>query len=336
MGPEALAQVLRPLQERFLPADFPDLLVGLGRADDAAVYRLSDDRALIVTTDFFTPVVDDAYDYGAIAAANSMSDVYAMGGEVVLALNVAGFPDKLPTHVAAEILRGGADKVAEAGAVIAGGHTMRATEPMYGLVAVGLAHPDRLMVKGGARPGDRLVLTKPLGLGVITTALKAGKAKAEHVAAAVESMKRLNRAAARCAVAVGVRGATDITGFSLLGHALEMAEQGGVRLRFAWEAMPFLPGALEAAAEWIFPGGASDNAMFYESRVAFAPELGEEQRMLLFDPQTSGGLLLAVPAGRLAEFAAQMEAQGQPFWVVGDVGEGEGVVVTLCPDDDLC
>lgn len=311
----------------FPAAAFPDLLVGLGVADDAAVYRLSAEQAIIQTTDFFTPIVDDPYDFGAIAAANAMSDVYAMGGEVLFALNIAAFPNDLPPAVSGEIIRGGAEKVREAGGAIAGGHSIQDAEPKYGLVVTGIAHPDALMLKGGARPGDVLVLTKPLGTGVITTALKRGQAQADHVATAVASMKRLNRAAARAARAVGVRGATDITGFGLLGHACEMAEAGGVRLRFEVARLPWLPGAHDYAAADCFPGGAHNNRRYYAPLVDLKGALAQPDLMLLYDPQTSGGLLLAVPSARLEAFLEECARLDQPAWVVGSVSEGRGVEV---------
>src|SRR5512136_13741 len=204
MAPEALAHVLRPLQDRFKRADYPDLLIGLGEPDDAAVYRIAPDRAIIQTTDFFPPVVDDAYAFGAIAAANAMSDVYAMGGEVLFALNIAAFPEDLDAEIFSDILRGSADKVAEAGGAIAGGHTVRDREPKYGLAVTGVVHPDRILTKGGARAGDARFLTKPLGAGVITTALKREQAEPVHVQTATESMLQLNRAASRAALAAGV------------------------------------------------------------------------------------------------------------------------------------
>ncbi len=319
--------MLRPLKEMFPAAAYPGLLVGLGAADDAAVYRLNESQAIIQTTDFFTPIVDDPYDYGAIAAANAMSDVYAMGGEVLFALNIAAFPNDLPASITAEILRGGAEKVREAGGVIAGGHTIQDAEPKYGLVVTGLAHPDQIMIKGGARPGDVLVLTKPLGTGVITTALKRDLAGADHVAAAVASMARLNREAARAARAVGVRGATDITGFGLLGHAVEVAEAGGVRLRFEYSRLPWLPGAHQYAQANCFPGGAHNNRRYYERHVDVKANLDEPDLMLLYDPQTSGGLLLAVPAARLDDLLGECERLHQPAWVIGQAIEGQGVEV---------
>jgi selenide,water dikinase len=216
------------MQDMFKPADYPDLLVGLDGPDDAAVWRLEDTRALVVTTDFFTPVVDEAYDYGAIAAANSLSDVYAMGGKPFLALNVAAMPDDLPAEITSEILRGGAEKACEAGVVIAGGHTVKDKEPKYGLVVIGFVDPHRMLTKGGLRAGDALVLTKPLGFGVTTTALKREQAEGPDVREVVGWMSRLNKSASELAVEFELRGGTDITGYSLLGHGMEMAKGFGL------------------------------------------------------------------------------------------------------------
>ncbi len=319
--------MLRPLEGMFTAEQYPNLLVGLEVSDDAAVYRIDDEVAVIQTVDFFTPVVDDAYDYGAIAAANAMSDVYAMGGEVTLALNVCGFPPELPPEIVSEILRGGAEKVAEAGGVLAGGHTIDAKEPTYGLAVMGLIHPDRVWTKGGARPGDVLVLTKPLGVGVVTTALKGGVADPVHVAEAVESMKRLNREAARLIGRVGANACTDVTGFALLGHSYEMSDKGGVRLRFSFGRLPFVDGAVGYAEDNLFPGGSCNNQRAYESHVDFAPGLSEETRLLLFTPETSGGLLAAVSPEELDALLTLFAEAGHPCWVVGEVTEGQGIVV---------
>ena len=256
MGPEALAQVLRPLGGMFPAKEYPNLLVGLEVSDDAAVYRVSDELAIILTVDFFAPVVDDPYDYGAIAAANAMSDVYAMGGEVVLALNVCGFPIDLPVEMVSEILRGGAEKVAEAGGALAGGHTVIDKEPKYGLAVMGFVHPDHIATKAGAKAGDVLILTKPLGVGIIAAALKREIARSDHVRAAVEVMKTLNRKAAQLMQRVGVDAVTDITGFALLGHTQEMAEKSKVGIHLDVESLPFLEGASEYAQEQVFPAGA--------------------------------------------------------------------------------
>lgn len=327
MGPEALAQVLRPLTQ----LSDPNLIVGLQTSDDAAVYRLSDDLALIQTVDFFTPVVDDPYVYGAIAAANSMSDVYAMGGTPLFALNIAGFPDNLPLDVLQRIFQGGADKAAEAGVVIAGGHTVTDNEPKYGLVVTGTIHPDRVVTKAGARPGDVLYLTKPLGTGVITTALKAGAADPADVDAAVASMLKLNRTAAALMQEVGVNACTDITGFGMIGYATEVAQKSGVRLVLSTGQMPWLPGAERYAAEGRLPGGARRNQAFYgdgpESILEVTPGIPQTTLDLLFDPETSGGLLIAVPSDRAQALEQAFAAAGEPLWRVGSVEEGQGLVL---------
>jgi selenide,water dikinase len=319
--------VLRPIQNLFDPAGYPDLLIGLGDPDDAAVWRLDEERALVVTTDFFTPVVDEAYDYGAIAAANALSDVYAMGGQPFLALNIAALPPDLPEELISEILRGGAETARQAGVVIAGGHTIQDKEPKYGLVVIGFVHPEQMLTKGGLSAGDRLVLSKPLGFGVTTTALKRGQADPADVAEAVGWMKRLNRGAAELAVDFGLHGGTDITGYSLLGHAAEMAAASSVGLHIQYSRIPFLSGARKYAEEWTFPGGASDNALFFREQVHFAEGLDEASRMLLFDPQTSGGLMLGVPAGKLEALLKRAAETGQELWQVGEVVAGAGIEV---------
>jgi selenide,water dikinase len=291
------------------------------------VWKLDDSRALVATTDFFTPVVDDPYDYGAIAAANALSDVYAMGGQPFLALNIAALPPHLPTEVSAEILRGGAEKVREAGVALAGGHTVQDKEPKYGLMVLGFVHPERILSKTGARPGDKLVISKPLGFGTVTTALKREQVDPDDLAEAVVWMKRLNRTAAELAVEFGLRGGTDITGFSLLGHASEIANASGVRLRFYFDQVPFTRGAQAYARQWIFPGGSVDNRLFYGSQVHFDPQIDEASQMLLFDAQTSGGLLLSVPAEKLPGLLQRAAELSQPLWVVGEVIEGQGIEV---------
>jgi selenide,water dikinase len=315
------------MQGFFNPADYPDLLVGIGDPDDAALWRLDENRALVVTTDFFTPVVDDAYDYGAIAAANALSDIYAMGGRPFLALNIAALPPNLPIQVISDILRGGAEIARSAGVVIAGGHTIQDNEPKYGLVVLGFVEPDRALTKGGARPGDVLVITKPLGFGTTTTALKREQADAADVAEVVAWMKQLNAVASNLAVEFGVRGGTDVTGFSLLGHAAEMAKASGVRFRFHYDAIPFTTSARRYAEQFIFPGGASDNRLYFGSRVHFDPHFDEASQMLLFDPQTSGGLLLSVPSEKIEKFLQRARDLNQPAWVIGEVLEGEDVHV---------
>jgi len=305
--------------------------VGLGDPDDAAIWRLDDERALLATTDFFTPVVDDPYDYGAIAAANALSDVYAMGGQPFLALNIAALPPDLPVEISAAILRGGAEKVRQAGVVLAGGHTVQDKEPKYGLVVLGFVHPQRIVSKGGAQPGDVLLLTKPLGFGTVTTALKRQQADPEDVDAAVGWMTRLNREAGQLAAEFGLRSGTDITGFGLLGHASEIANASGVGLRFFFDRMPFTQGALNYARKGIFPGGSADNKLFFETQARFAPDLDEIEQLLLFDAQTSGGLLLCVPPDRLEAFQRRAVELEQPLWQVGEVVAGQGLDVRRSP-----
>lgn len=320
--------MLRPLQGIFNPTDYPDLLVGLGEPDDAAVWKLDDERALVVTTDFFTPVVDDAYDYGAIAAANALSDVYAMGGRPFLALNIAALPPDLPTDVTSNILRGGADIARQAGVVIAGGHTVQDKEPKYGLVVVGFANPKTMLTKKGLQHGDALVLTKPLGFGTTTTALKREQADPADVAEAVEWMKKLNKTASELAQEFTLHGGTDVTGFSLLGHAYEMADASSVGIRFAYNKIPFITGARKYAEQYIFPGGTHDNRLYFGSNVHFDPALDEPSQLLLFDAQTSGGLLLAVPPDKLEQLQSHAVQLDQPVWVIGEVVRGKGIEVT--------
>ncbi len=301
--------------------------MGLRSPDDAAVWRLDEKRALVVTTDFFTPVVDDPYDYGAIAAANSLSDVYAMGGQPFLALNIAALPDDLPAEISREIIRGGAEKAREAGVVIAGGHTVKDKEPKYGLVVIGFVHPQSMLSKGGLQVGDILVLTKPLGFGVATTALKREEANEEDVLEAVTWMKRLNKTASALAVEFGLHGGTDITGYSLLGHGLEMAEASGVSLELEFSNIPFISCARKYAEKGCFAGGAFENKKYFEAKVKFSTSIDEIEQMLLFDPQTSGGLLLGVPREKLDSFLARAAEQDQAAWVIGRVETGAGIIV---------
>jgi selenide,water dikinase len=281
----------------------------------------------VVTTDFFTPVVDDPYDFGSIAAANSLSDIYAMGGQPFLALNVAALKPDLPPEVNGEILRGGAEKAREAGVVIAGGHTVQDDEPKYGLVALGFVNPEQMLTKGGVKPGDVLVLTKPLGFGVTTTALKQQKVAPENITEVVGWMKRLNKDAASLAVEFGLRGGTDVTGFSLLGHGSELAESSGVGLHFSLKKIPFVSGAHKYADMWTFPGGTFDNRLYFGSRVHFAAGIPEETQLLLFDAQTSGGLLLAVQKSKQDAFLARAKEIGQPVWAIGEAVAEEGIEV---------
>lgn len=307
----------------------PDLLIGLETPDDAAVWRLGGGRVLVVTTDFFTPVVDTPYEYGAIAAANSLSDVYAMGAAPFAALIVAALPPNLPVETSQEIMRGLAEKTAEAGAVVVGGHTIQDKEPKVGLVGMGFVEEDSLLRKNGLEVGDRLVLTKPLGFGVTTSALKQQKAAPEDVAEVIEWMECLNRDAAKLAVAFKLKAATDITGFSFLGHGWEMAEAAGVGLRIDFERVPFISCAKKHAQTWSFPGGAFDNKLYFGGHVDFAPTIPEEFQLLLFDPQTSGGLLIGVPEEKVAGFLSRALSEGIPAWEVGEVVPGNRITVSL-------
>lgn len=302
-------------------------MVGLNSPDDAAVWKLDENRDLVITTDFFTPVVDDAYDYGSIAAANSLSDIYAMGGEPFLALNIAALPPDLPFEISSEIIRGAAEKAREAGVVIAGGHTVQDKEPKFGLVVVGFVPHGKSLTKGGARVGDHLFLTKPLGFGVTTTAIKQGRADEDDVAEAVTWMKRLNRDASHLARELDLKAATDITGFSLLGHATEMSESSGCNFEIRFADIPFIKNAGKYAQMGTFPGGAADNRLFYEKKVKFASKIDEPHQMLLFDPQTSGGLLLAVPEAKLEIFIQKAKVNALPVWDIGSVRTGSGIDV---------
>jgi selenide, water dikinase len=309
----------------------PNLLVGLQTSDDAAVYRLNDSQAIIQTIDFFPPVVDDPYVYGGVAAANSMSDVFAMGGEVLFALNVAAFPESLPLEILSRIMAGGADKVAEVGAVIAGGHTVTDEEPKYGLVVTGLIDPNRILTKAGARPGDVVFLTKPIGTGVITTANKQSACEPAHLDAAIEWMLKLNQASARLIQEVGVHCCTDITGYGLIGHASEVAVKSSVRLVLDARSVPLMDGAIRYAAEGRLPGGAGRNRAYYSSPAGGAatvePEVPAEVTDLLFDPETSGGLLVTVSSARATALINAFERAGEPLWQVGHVERGRGLSI---------
>ena len=320
--------MLRPIKGIFKAEDYPDLLVGLDSPDDAAVWRINQELALIATTDFFTPVVDDPYDYGAIAAANALSDVYAMGGKPFLALNIVAMPPNLPVEIVQEIIRGGAEKAHQAGVVIAGGHSIQDEEPKYGLVVLGFVNPQKVMTKRGAQVGDLLILTKPIGFGTTTTALKQGKASGEDVREVVDWMTQLNQQASELALEFGVCSATDITGFGLLGHAWEMAEASGIGMRFVWDKLPFTSGARRYAADFIFPGGAYDNRSFFKTNAHFEIELAEEEQLLLFDPQTSGGLLYALPHRDLDRFIERANALDQPIWQIGEVIRGKHILIS--------
>jgi|YelNatPaOPRAMG01_1025707.scaffolds.fasta_scaffold00008_89 selenide,water dikinase len=317
MSPAELGQLLERLPE----FRHPNVLLGTHPADDAGVYLLQPDLALVQTVDFFTPIVDDPYAYGQIAAANALSDVYAMGATPVCALNIVGFHRKhFDLDVLVEILRGGAEKAAEAGVPILGGHTIQDEELKYGLAVTGVVHPDRVVAKAGARPGDHLVLTKPIGTGIATTALKAGRDLGDLLGEVIASMSALNRTASELMLAFDVHAATDITGFGLLGHSYEMASASGVSLRFYFEEVPRFPGVLELAADGYVPGGTANNRLYLQERVIFEEKLSWEEETLLFDAQTSGGLLIACPADRAEELAEELRRRGISLArVIGEV-----------------
>ena len=318
---------MRQLNDVLTGAHLPNLLVGLDARDDATVYRLNDEQAAVLTVDFFAPLVDDPYSYGAIAAANAMSDVYAMGGEVLLALNVAAFPEDLSQDIVADILRGGADKVFEAGGIIAGGHTMIDKEPKYGLCVLGLIHPQQVFTRNGARPGDILYLSKKLGTGIVTTAAMMDMATPHHLETAIESMARLNRHPSHIVREVGAHALTDVTGFGLLGHAFEMAEATGVAFRIEAGRVPILGGALEYAAQGAITGGESRNRHCWQERISFQDDISDELASVLFDPQTSGGLLIAASPEQGREMEQQFSLSHLNLWRIGEAVEGQGMTV---------
>jgi selenide,water dikinase len=310
-----LAQVLRHLPR----IEDVNVLVDAATRDDAAVYRVGPDRALVATVDFFTPIVDDAASWGAIAAANALSDVYAMGARPLFALNLVGWPrEKLPLDLLGEVLRGAAEVTRRAGCLLLGGHTIDDPEPKFGLVVLGDVHPDRMLTNATAQPGDRLVLTKPLGTGILTTALKRDMLEERALEPALRSMTTLNEGAARAALAAGVRCATDITGFGLVGHLRNVLAASNVGARIAFTKVPLLDGALEFARQGAVPGGTRRN--YEAAEVAWPAELDEAERLLLVDAQTSGGLLLAVAPTCLPALLAGLEQEATPTAaVIGEV-----------------
>ena len=307
--------------------------MGLEFGDDAGVYRISDDLALVQTVDFFTPIVDDPFTFGQIAAANALSDVWAMGGTPLTALNLVAFPiKKLPVEVLRDILRGGLDKMTEAGVTLAGGHSIDDKEIKYGLAVTGTVHPDAITPNRGAAVGDSLGLTKPLGTGVVNTAQKRGKADAETVNQAVAAMATLNGAAARVLQEspATVHACTDITGFGLVGHCLEMVENADVGLEIRLQDVPLLPGALAYAEAGLKPGGLKRNREYRAPLTDIAPKMPEALVELMFDPQTSGGLLAAVPRGQADGLLAALAEAGQPSAVIGEVTQDNPGRARLC------
>ncbi len=324
MGPGALEEILSALD---IPGH-PDLLVGFGGRDDAGVYRLNETTALVQTLDFFTPMVDDPYVFGQIAATNALNDVYAMGGRPLLAMNIVCFPECGEMEVLGQILAGGLDKLKEAGALLMGGHTVDDNEPKYGLAVTGLVHPDRIIGNNGAQPGDMLILTKPLGSGVITTAIKAEMASLEAAAEAVSWMSTLNRAAAEAMQETGAHAATDITGFGLAGHLMELAAASRVDLEVDINRLPFMQGTLEYAAMGLIPAGAYRNRDHVISRVVFRGQTDPVMSDLIFSPETAGGMLIALEQSQAEKLKAELTRVNCPAWVVGRVMEsGEGRLI---------
>ncbi len=307
-GPGNLAKVMAHMnmQER---KDDPNLLVGFGTCDDAGVYKIAPDYALIQTVDFFTPIVDDPYTFGAIAATNALSDVYAMGGTPLTALNICCFSTGLDPSVYAEILQGGLDKVTEAGAVVLGGHTVTDNEVKFGVSVTGFVHPDRVLTNGGAKAGDILILTKPLGTGVISTAFKNNIIEEDAMAEAITSMSTLNKAGAEAAQHIGVSACTDVTGFGLSGHAYEVAAASSVSIRINISKLPLMKGVLELIEKDCIPGGGYANRSHYEQWVEFEGAIAEAKKALVFDPQTSGGLLISVPKEKADALVTELEAR---------------------------
>ncbi|HEY5434903.1 MAG TPA: selenide, water dikinase SelD [Candidatus Limnocylindrales bacterium] len=319
LGADLLAEALSGLGAGNVPDS--NLIAGLEPPDDAAAWRVSDDLAILGTLDFFPPLVDDPVAYGEIAAANALSDVFAMGGRVLFALSIAAFPEDFPKTALAAVFQAAAAKVREAGGVLAGGHTIKDPEPKYGLAVIGAAHPDRLFRKGGARPGDVLLLTKRLGTGLLVSGRRQGRTSDADLDAAIAQMRTLNRAASEVFVRHGIRGATDVTGFGLLGHGLEMARASGAQLVFEAASLPALDGALDLARAGMETGGAGHNRRFTAPALAVEAGVSPEAVALAHDPQTSGGLVAAVPASDVAAVEAGLAAAGVSSWRVGLVEE---------------
>jgi selenide,water dikinase len=322
---------LFPLLKLLPPIIDPNILVGSATADDAAIYKLNDDLALVLTTDFFTPIVDDPYDFGAVAAANALSDIYAMGGKPLTALSLVGFPDaSLPVEVLGDILRGGADKAAEAGIAIVGGHTIKSDEPIFGLAVVGTVRPDKVLANDNAQPGDILVLTKPIGLGIITTAAKNSEDKLGAIGQAITLMKTLNRAGAEAITRVGAHALTDITGFGLLGHLRNVVVASKVSAQVYLDRVPVLPAAWEYVRAGIAPGGTHANLRFLSEYVTYDSGLTKEEQLMLCDAQTSGGLLAAVAPDRVKPLVEALRAAGTPeAAVIGRVQAGSPGRITV-------
>jgi selenide,water dikinase len=326
LGADLLAQALSGLGAETAPAE---LIAGLHPPDDAAAWLVAPDLAIIGTLDFFPPIVDDPFTFGEIAAANALSDVFAMGGRVLFALSIAAFPEELPTETLGAVFAGASAKVREAGGVLAGGHTIRDPEPKYGLAVTGAGHPDRLLRKGAAQPGDVLLLTKRLGTGLLVSGRRLGRTAEADFNAGIDQMRVLNRPASEVLVGAGVHAATDVTGFGLLGHGLEMARGSGTRFVFEAAAMPLLDGALDLARAGVETGGAAHNRRFVAAELAVGDDVPPELVTLAHDPQTSGGLLAAIRPDLLDAVESALDAAAVPHWRVGRVEEATAPGVDL-------
>ncbi|MED4958131.1 selenide, water dikinase SelD [Paenibacillus macerans] len=320
IGPADLMQVIRNLP----PAEpNPDLLVGLDTSDDAGVYRLSDDLALVQTVDFFTPIVDDPYSFGQVAAANAISDIYAMGGKPLTVLNIVAFPiSTLDKSILADILRGAADKVREAGATLVGGHSIDDKEPKFGLAVTGLVHPDKVRTNAGAKPGDKLILTKPIGVGIMTTSIKKDQLSQEETERVTSVMTTLNKTAAEVMEPYEVHACTDVTGFGLMGHALEMAKGSGAGITIRKSAVPVLPRVRELAEQGFVPGGTKNNYAHVEADISFPEAMDQTDRYILCDAVTSGGLLISVSAAQAGKLLAALVDAGVEASLIGEVTDG--------------
>lgn len=321
-----MAQVLCQLPN---PHKDENLLVGIETSDDAAVYKLDENTAIVQTVDFFTPVVDDPYTYGQIAAANSLSDVYAMGADPKLVMNIICFPNCLPAEVMAEILKGGHDKIVEAGALLVGGHTVQDDEPKYGLCATGFMRPEDVLKNSSAKVGDVLIITKPIGIGIINAGIKGEIVEKDVYDAAVETMKTLNKFAKDAMVKVGANACTDVTGFGLLGHTLEMAEGSDVTIALDSNRIPVLKGAVELARMGLVPEGTYANERFIGDKVIFGDSVKRELKDMLFDPQTSGGLLISLPKEKADDLLRELEGNPNEFALIGEVLEKQDVSIIV-------
>ena len=309
----------------------PNLLVGFSTGDDAAVYRLTDDLCVIQTVDFFPPIVDDPHDFGVIAAVNAFSDVYAMGGKPILALNIVCFPENLDLKILGRILEGGADAAKEAGVLIAGGHTVKDAEPKYGMAVTGLIAPDKIVTNANAKPGDKLVLTKPIGTGIISTAAKADVTDADIVAGAVGLMRQSNRAGSEAMLEIGVNSGTDVTGFGLIGHLTGMMKASGTTARISLGAVPLIPGTRELAGRGIIPGGTRRNLDAARADVRWGDGIIEDDQLILCDAQTSGGLLLSVASDKAEALISALAAKEVSGVMIGDVTAHTGAAVEVGP-----